>query len=119
MTRIIPYAIKSNYAAPNQCFVDSPDPDPTICKACTSSFNPVYDPRCRSWYTAVSSPGSDPHAIYFEDPRASSFGTLVITASRQYELNGVLIFNVLAARLTDAINELVIFQTGYAFFDQP
>jgi len=127
LTRVYPYSVKPSYAMPGtqsppQCLIDSPNP-PASCGSCSGFPQswPPYDPRCRSWYTVVTTNHLKSGTIYFDDPRLASSGKTVITASTPIRKNtdlplqGVLIFNILTSQLTDAINKLTIMKTGYAF----
>jgi hypothetical protein len=67
--------------------------------------------------------GSDPRKVFFSYPRTSSSGSAVITASTPLRSGwspsgyfyGVLIFNLLARDLSNAINGIRILTNGYAF----
>ena len=129
-TRVLPYSFKA-YGDPTSCYIeDRTRADCNInfqASACNpaamTGVYPPYDARCRSWYQLATGPSSTSQDVFFQYPRVASTGELVITTATPIrtngdnsgELKGVLSLNVLAATLSDSINELKIIDNGYAY----
>jgi tetratricopeptide (TPR) repeat protein len=78
---------------------------------------PSYDPRCRKWFNLGYNGESG--KAYFQYPRKSSSGDFVTTVTTPLrnatDFAGVLIFNVLAKKLSDSVNNLKILDNGYSY----
>jgi len=127
---VLPYSYKS-YGAPTSCFIEDRTRDDCNAKYLASACNPssfsgeypLYDARCRRWYQIGTKPGATTREVYFDYPRVASTGDLVITTAapiRRHgddngELHGVLNLNVLAATLSDSVNQLKIIDNGYVY----
>jgi uncharacterized protein YegL len=127
-TRYFPYS-PGRFSQPSSCRIQQPYAyefcgvlnETSECSgnpAYTSVGYPSYDARCRSWFN-FGLHGNDSHA-YFQYPRKSSSGAYVTTVATPLqngtEFSGVLIFNVLSSRLSDAINQNgKILDSGYTY----
>lgn len=129
-TRVLPYTYKA-YGEPTSCYIEDrtrADCDANyLSSACnpavTTGVYPPYDARCRRWYRMGAHSSAATQEVYFEYPRVASTGELVITTAtpiRRHgapfgKLEGVFSLNVLAATLSDSVNELKIIDNGYVY----
>lgn len=82
-----------------------------------NEYNPDYDPRERIWYTEAKN--HQPKAVWV-DTYIDSFGTVCITCAQAFynangEFAGVVAMDILLDSVIDAIMDVRIGKSGYAF----